>query len=157
MLALDFINVGNGDSILVRELEGGRTRFSMLVDCGHDSLIRDDHPGELDPRSRRIYAGDFLRKQGIGRLDILLATHFHRDHIGGLGRVLEAAAVDKLVSTYVPPEGHGPLDPDGDNGLPGAARNLLRCLDIYAGALRAHPGRCESFRRSPGTRWRRFP
>ena len=44
MLVLDFINVGNGDSILVREMEGERLRFSMLVDCGHDSLERDDHP-----------------------------------------------------------------------------------------------------------------
>ena len=91
MLVLDFINVGNGDSILVREVESGQTRFAMLVDCGHDSLIRDDHPGALDPRSQRIYAGDFLKKQGIEKLDILLATHFHRDHIGGLGRVLDAA------------------------------------------------------------------
>ena len=97
MLVLDFINVGNGDSILVQELEGGARRFAMLVDCGHDSLVRDDHPGELDPRSQRIYAGDFLKKQGIDRLDVLLATHFHRDHIGGLGRVLEAAAVDELA------------------------------------------------------------
>ena len=32
MLALDFINVGNGDSILVRELEGTRLKFAMLVD-----------------------------------------------------------------------------------------------------------------------------
>ena len=40
MLVLDFINVGNGDSILVREMEGERLRFSMLVDCGHDSLER---------------------------------------------------------------------------------------------------------------------
>ena len=44
MLVLDFINVGNGDSILVREMEGDRPCFSMLVDCGHDSLERDDHP-----------------------------------------------------------------------------------------------------------------
>ena len=150
MLVLDFINVGNGDSILVQELEGGTRRFAMLVDCGHDNLVRDDHPAPLDPRSQRIYAGDFLKKQGIGKLDVLLATHFHRDHIGGLGRVLEAVEVEKLVSTYVPPEGHGPLDPDGDNGLPGAARNLLRCLDIYASALRAHPGRVGEFVELPG-------
>ena len=32
MLQLDFINVGNGDSILVREMEGTRQRFAMLVD-----------------------------------------------------------------------------------------------------------------------------
>ena len=54
MLVLDFINVGNGDSILVQEMERGARRFAMLVDCGHDNLVRDDHPGELDPRSRRI-------------------------------------------------------------------------------------------------------
>lgn len=54
MLVLDFINVGNGDSILVREMEGERLRFSMLVDCGHDSLERDDHPPVEDPRSCRI-------------------------------------------------------------------------------------------------------
>ena len=91
MLVLDFINVGNGDSILVREMEGERLRFSMLVDCGHDSLERDDHPPVEDPRSCRIFAGDFLRSQGVAHLDILLVTHFHRDHIGGLGRVLETA------------------------------------------------------------------
>ena len=86
MLALDFINVGNGDSILVRQLDGGRQTFAMMVDFGHDCLVRDDHPGELDPRSQRIYAGDFLRELGVERLDMALATHFHRDHIGGLGR-----------------------------------------------------------------------
>ena len=150
MLVLDFINVGNGDSILIQELEGGRRRFAMLVDCGHDRLIRDDHPAPTDPRSQRIYAGDFLKKQGIDRLDILLATHFHRDHIGGLGRVLAAAEVDRLMATYVPPEGSAPLDPDGDNDLPGAARNLLRCLDIYASALREAPGRVREFVEIPG-------
>lgn len=145
MLVLDFINVGNGDSILIQEMEEGQRRFAMLVDCGHDCLIRDDHPQELDPRSRRIYAGDFLKKQGIDRLNILLATHFHRDHTGGLGRVLDAVEVDQMLAAYIPPEESTPLDPDGDNGLPSAARNLLRCLDIYAAGLRDHPGRVGEF------------
>ena len=138
MLVLDFINVGNGDSILVREMEGERLRFSMLVDCGHDSLERDDHPPVEDPRSCRIFAGDFLRSQGVAHLDILLVTHFHRDHIGGLGRVLETVTVGELLTPYAPPADSGPLDPDGDNGLPKAARNVLRCMDLYAGPLR-HP------------------
>ena len=150
MLVLDFINVGNGDSALIQEVENGQRRFAMLVDCGHDNQIRDDHPQELDPRSKRIYAGDFLKKQGIDRLDILLTTHFHRDHIGGLCRVLAAAAVDQFLTTYVPPEGNGPLEPDGDNGLPKAARNLLRCLDIYARGLRENPGRVREFVELPG-------
>ena len=140
MLLLDFINVGNGDSILIREEENGRRKFAMLVDCGHDCLVRDDHPDPLDTRSQRIYAGDFLKQLGIDHLDLLLLTHFHRDHAGGLGRVLESVAVDRLLSTYFPPEGSGALDPDGDNGLPKTARNALRCVDIYAQALRDHPG-----------------
>jgi len=102
MLVLDFINVGNGDSILIQELEGGARRFAMLVDCGHDSLVRDDHPGELDPRSCRIYAGDFLKKRGIERLDLLLATHFHRDHWSGLHNQTPGHRLPPLKLVYLP-------------------------------------------------------
>ena len=152
MLALDFINVGNGDAILIQEMEGSCRRFAMLVDCGHDSLVRDDHPEMLDPRSRRIYAGDFLREQGIDRLDLLLVTHFHRDHIGGLRRVLEAVTVDRLMTPYLPPARAESLDPDGDNGLPRAARNLLRCADLYALPIRDHRSRIEELVELPGDR-----
>lgn len=150
MLVLDFINVGNGDSILVQEVEAGRRRFAMLVDCGHDRLVRDDHPEPLDPRSRRIYAGDFLKKQGIQRLDLVLITHFHRDHIGGLGRMLESVTVDRFLTPYVPPMEAGSLDPDGDNSLPKAARNLLRCMDFYAQPLREHRQRIASLEELSG-------
>ena len=139
MLVLDFINVGNGDSALIRQMENGEQKFAMLVDCGHDNLIRDDHHDELDPRTARIYAGDFLRKQGVTHLDLLLVTHYHRDHIGGLGRVLDAVTVDQFLTPYVPPADGADLEPDGDNGLPKAARNALRCVNLYATALRAYP------------------
>lgn len=152
MLVLDFINVGNGDSILVREMEQGQQKFAMMVDCGHDNLIRDDHVMELDPRSQRIYAGDFLKKQGVDHLDILLVTHFHRDHIGGMGRVLEAARVDRLITPYIPPADAGDLDPDGENGLPKAARNLLRCVNMYAKPLREQRDRIGEIVEYPGNR-----
>ena len=150
MLVLDFINVGNGDSILVRERQAGRDVFAMLVDCGHDNLIRDDHP--VPERTSRIYAGDFLKKQGVTHLDVLLLTHFHRDHVGGLDRVLEAASVDRLIATYVPPENAPDLAPDADLTLPKAARNVLRCMNFYAQALCRHSGRVARFVELPGDR-----
>ena len=151
MLALDFINVGNGDSILIRELENGQQRYALMVDFGHDCLVRDDHPGELDPRSQRIYAGDFLRELGVERLDMALTTHFHRDHIGGLGRVLDAARVGTFVTTYLPPPDAPELERDEDNGLPKAARNALRCVQLYTKALQSHSDRIERFCCIPGT------
>ena len=152
MLVLDFINVGNGDAILVRETEAGKTVFSLLVDCGHDNLVRDDHPQELDTRSRRIYAGDFLRRQGVTHLDMLLLTHFHRDHVGGLGRVLDAVSVGELLTTYLPPEDYPDLDPDGDNGLNSTSRNVLRNMNFFFTALREHPGRVEKLTELSGER-----
>ncbi len=156
MLLLDFINVGNGDSILIREESEKTGRFAMLVDCGHDCLVRDDHKDPLDARSQRIYAADFLRQQGVEHLDVLLLTHFHRDHIGGLDRLLDTVTVGRLMTTYLPPEDGAALDPDGDNGLPKAARNLLRCLDLYAAPLRTHRDRIASAVVFPGDRMETF-
>ena len=149
MLVLDFINVGNGDSILIREMEGDVQKFAMLVDCGHDNLVRDDHPVWPDYRSRRIYAGDFLRK---AHLDILLVTHFHRDHIGGLDRVLKEVTVGRFLTPYALPKEHGPLEPDRDMTFPKAARNMLRYLDMYAAALDANPGRINEILELSGQR-----
>ena len=152
MLALDFINVGNGDSMLIRQLDQGQQAFAMLVDFGHDCLIRDDHPDELDPRSQRIYAGDFLHQLGLTHLDLALATHFHRDHIGGLGRVLDAVTVGNFVTTYLPPENAPDLDPfRPDPNMPKAAKNALFCIQLYTQALQSHPGRIENFTLIPGT------
>lgn len=152
MLVLDFINVGNGDSTLIREMDGSTLKFAMLVDCGHDALRRDDHPAPTDPQSQRIYTGDFLRKHGVTKLDLLILTHFHRDHIGGLSRVLEAVEVGELVCTYLPPGNNTPLNPDGDMRLPKGARNLLRCIEYYASALRSYPDRIANMTQLTGDR-----
>jgi competence protein ComEC len=71
-LKVTFLDVGQGDSILV-ELPG---RMKILVDGGGSSV------GTFDPGERVV--SDFLWRKGIRRLDLMVATHPHPDHIKGL-------------------------------------------------------------------------
>ena len=64
-LSVYFLDVGQGDSTLF--IVEGKT---ILIDAGEvdmgDRVVRD------------------LRKLGVTRIDLLVATHPHSDHIGGL-------------------------------------------------------------------------
>lgn len=95
MLLLDFINIGYGDSILIRELNE-KSSFAMLIDCGDISV------GDGGYGSQRISAADFLKLEGIMHLDLLVLTHLHRDHIGGVADVLSSVTVDALWTPYLP-------------------------------------------------------
>ncbi len=64
---VDFLDVGQGDSILVR----GADR-AVLIDAG-------EHPDDVTAQ---------LAKMGVGRIDLVVMTHAHADHIGGLPAVL---------------------------------------------------------------------
>ena len=63
--AVDFVAVGQGDAIVLRS--GGR---AALVDAG--------------PQKSAFALGNYLRKEGIGRLEWALVTHGHPDHFLGL-------------------------------------------------------------------------
>lgn len=139
MLLLDFINVGNGDATLVRDYDDDVLRFAMLVDCGYDEVTRPDG------WSQQIHAADFLRQEGITHLDLVVLTHYHRDHTGGLGRVLEQASVDELMGTYFPPKNAPDLDPEGDNDLPKVGRNVLRWLNVLAQGLNQWGHRVQTY------------
>jgi competence protein ComEC len=79
-----FLDVGQGDSTFL-ELPGGAT---LLVDAG------GSHGGRWDPGAARVVP--FLAAQGVRRLDIVVASHPHPDHIGGLAAVLESVEVGEL-------------------------------------------------------------
>jgi len=64
-LKVHFIDVGQGDCILIKQ--GTK---SMLIDAGNS----------VDDYSIKHY----LSKQGISKIDFLIATHPHDDHIGGM-------------------------------------------------------------------------
>ncbi|MBA2662377.1 MAG: DNA internalization-related competence protein ComEC/Rec2 [Bradymonadaceae bacterium] len=66
-----FIPVGQGDATLL-ELPGGHT---VLVDAGGSALGRDPGLSRVLP---------YLKQRGIRRLDWVILTHAHHDHMGGL-------------------------------------------------------------------------
>lgn len=71
-----FIDVGQGDAILIDYGE-----YEMLIDGGSD--------GSCVP---------FLAQYVDGSLEVLVVTHPHSDHVGGLDDVLRAFVVDKIVT-----------------------------------------------------------
>ena len=73
-----FFSVGLGDAILIIAPDGK----TMLIDGGtEDSGITG-----------------YLRSLGVRRIDVMVATHPHQDHVGGLGKVLSAFPVGWLYT-----------------------------------------------------------
>lgn len=77
-LSVHFLDVGQGDSVLI-EHRG----HAMLIDAG-------------DPDAGQCILS-YLRTQGIFSLDVLIATHPHTDHIGGMRDILNAIPVYLFV------------------------------------------------------------
>jgi competence protein ComEC len=83
-LRVHVLDVGQGDSILI-VAPGGK---SVLVDAGT--------PG----KGKLIL--DAMRRNGVGQIDLLVATHAHADHIGGADEVLRGAKVVSVLDSRVP-------------------------------------------------------
>jgi competence protein ComEC len=83
-LELHFLDVGQGDAIAIRT---PADRW-VLVDAGP----RDDR---YDAGARRVLP--FLRAHGVRRLEAMVLTHPHADHIGGAATVLRAMPVGRLI------------------------------------------------------------
>lgn len=86
--AVYYIDVGQGDCELIRT-----KNCNILIDCGEDERV-DEVVG-------------FINYSGVERLDYVIATHPHSDHIGGMYRILEkfdvgTVILPKLPDTLVP-------------------------------------------------------
>ena len=120
MLDLHFINVGDGDAVLIEARERGGT-FRMLVDAGREDV-------EAFPGSRRLTAAAYLRERGIARLDVLAVTHLHSDHFGGLAEVLDAVEIGDVYAGFFPSAGRTLRTGAEEKTI----RGLLDCLDQWA-------------------------
>lgn len=88
-LEIDFIDVGQGDAIALRTPAG---RW-VLIDAGE----RDDG---WDAGERRVLP--FLRARGAKRIEALVLTHPHADHIGGAAAVMRALPVGRVIDPGMP-------------------------------------------------------
>jgi len=83
-LRATFVDVGQGDATLI-DLPDGR---SMLVDAGGNPQ------GGPEPGARALVP--LLRARRRSRLDVVVLSHPHPDHYGGLAAVLDAVQVGEL-------------------------------------------------------------
>jgi competence protein ComEC len=84
LLTVTFINVGQGDCVLIKTPSGK----TMLVDGGE--------------RTAGNEVVRVLQENGIQRINAMVSTHPHADHIGGLVRVLQRLPVDAVYDSAKP-------------------------------------------------------
>lgn len=77
LLSIDILDIGQGDSILVRS-----NRETMLIDAGDT-----DGKDVIVP---------YLKKLGIQKLDYVIFTHPHKDHIGSGADVIKMFNIGKV-------------------------------------------------------------
>ena len=75
-LKVHFIDVGQGDSIFIQTPDG----TTALIDGGYDNGL----------------ALAYLQQQQITRIDVMIASHPHADHIGGLVEVMRTLDVGEV-------------------------------------------------------------
>lgn len=81
--AVHFIDVGQGDSALITADD-----YNILIDAGENN--------------KGVDVVKYLADNDIDRLDMIVSTHPHSDHIGGLDIVINELDVDKVLINRLP-------------------------------------------------------
>lgn len=84
-MEVHFIDVGNADSILIRQGEQ-----NLLIDAGERGDVDD--------------ILTYLQQHGVEKLDLVIATHPHADHIGAMDQVIKNHPIAKFVMSFMPEE-----------------------------------------------------
>jgi beta-lactamase superfamily II metal-dependent hydrolase len=96
------------------DVEGGQS--TLLVSPSGNSLLVDaGWPGNNGRDADRIQAA--MRDAGITRIDHLLITHYHVDHVGGVPELAKRVPIGEFID-------HGPNREDSDSTRNGYAAYL---------------------------------
>lgn len=90
-LRIAFLDVGQGDAAVIRTPNG---RW-IVIDAGPSSPTWDAGARVVAP---------WLRRHGARAIDLLVVSHAHRDHFGGVASVVEALPVGVIVEPGEPVE-----------------------------------------------------
>jgi competence protein ComEC len=85
VMRVSVIDVGQGDAVLA-ELPEGKT---VLIDAGPRSILFDAGENIVTP---------FLKRRGISTIDLLVTSHGHNDHAGGVASVLANFRVEHVAA-----------------------------------------------------------
>lgn len=85
VIEVHFLDVGQADSILIKTPDGK----SMLIDAGNNA------DGQA--------VVSYIKSQDISKIDILVGSHPHEDHIGGMDNVINSFDIGQI---YMPRISH---------------------------------------------------
>lgn len=88
----------DGDSVTVYYLDVGQGD-SIVIIAGDKAVLIDS--GESDQFQT---VSSFLDRQGISRLDLVIGTHPHSDHIGSMYEIIDNFDVGEVILPEIPDE-----------------------------------------------------
>lgn len=82
-VTVSFLRVGQGDCTIIHSGDGS----TFMIDCGSETDFSIGS-SEIKP---------YLEGMGVNTVDAVFLTHYHTDHISGLGYLIESGVVESIV------------------------------------------------------------
>jgi competence protein ComEC len=128
-LTITMLDVGQGDGIVVRTPRG----HVILIDSGG----RLERGPAKDGRSPAELVGErvvlaYLKREGVRHVDLLVNTHPHGDHVGGLAPIVRALRVDAIADSGQTYGGRAFNDGLHEATLHHVPVHVARCGDRWA-------------------------
>ena len=96
--SITMVDVGQGDSIFIQNSFNGK---NMLIDLGGRLKITSDESW----KQRQSKAGvertliPYLKSQGVSKIDTLVISHAHEDHMGDLEELAQNIKIKKIIAS----------------------------------------------------------